>query len=86
MYRLHYDLKEALDSPLNGVFGIFLIIWGVLYLESWKNKETEECWHQRQNRRQGHWYASYGLRPGCTGRQQQHAIGNEKGSRVRDDT
>ena len=39
MYRLHYDLKEALDSPLNGVFGIFLIIWGVLYLESWKNKE-----------------------------------------------
>lgn len=36
--RLDIDMKTAYDSPLNGIFGIFVAIWATLFVESWKRK------------------------------------------------
>jgi hypothetical protein len=31
--------EEALDGPSNGFYGIMIVVWGVMFLESWKNRE-----------------------------------------------
>lgn len=37
--RLDIEMKEAYDSPLNGIFGLFVAIWATLFVESWKRKQ-----------------------------------------------
>ena len=33
------DIKGALDSNMNGVFGLLVAIWATLFVESWKRKQ-----------------------------------------------
>ena len=37
--RLDIDMKTAFDSPMNGIFGLFVAIWATLFVESWKRKQ-----------------------------------------------
>lgn len=32
------DLKIALDTPFNSVFGVFVVFWSTIFIESWKRK------------------------------------------------
>lgn len=34
-------LHQSIDSPWNGVFGLFLCFWSHLFVQSWKNKEEK---------------------------------------------
>lgn len=33
------EMKEALDTWENGIFGLFVSIWATCFLESWKRKQ-----------------------------------------------
>lgn len=33
------DLTEVIDSPYNGIYGIFVSIWSTMFIQSWKKKE-----------------------------------------------
>jgi hypothetical protein len=32
-------LEKAIDSSVNGLFGIFICIWSTFFIESWKTKQ-----------------------------------------------
>jgi hypothetical protein len=32
------EWKDALDTPINGIFGIIVAFWSVFFVESWKRK------------------------------------------------
>jgi hypothetical protein len=36
-----YTLHKSIDSPWNGVFGIFLCFWSHSFVQSWKSKEAK---------------------------------------------
>lgn len=38
-YMYYGDFKTALDSNMNGVFGLFVSIWATIFVESWKRKQ-----------------------------------------------
>ena len=38
-FRISGEFKESLDSPLNGVYGIFIAIWATAFVESWQRKQ-----------------------------------------------
>jgi hypothetical protein len=38
-YKVSGEYKESLDSPLNGIYGIFIAIWATAFVESWQRKQ-----------------------------------------------
>jgi hypothetical protein len=39
LYRTTGMWQEALDSPMNGVYGLSVAIWATLFVISWKRKQ-----------------------------------------------
>jgi hypothetical protein len=37
-FRISGEFKESLDSPLNGLYGVFIAIWATAFVESWTRK------------------------------------------------
>jgi hypothetical protein len=37
--RLGLEMKTAFDTPINGLFGLFIAIWATLFVQSWKRKQ-----------------------------------------------
>lgn len=35
----NYNISYAIDTPLNSQFGLFVSIWAVCFVESWKRKQ-----------------------------------------------
>jgi hypothetical protein len=40
-YSLSGNMQESVDSAWNGVFGLFLAVWGSIFIEAWRKKEDE---------------------------------------------
>jgi hypothetical protein len=38
-FRISGEFKESLDSPLNGLYGVFIAIWATAFVESWTRKQ-----------------------------------------------
>ena len=33
------DFEKALDTPYNGIYGLFVTFWATCFIESWKRKQ-----------------------------------------------
>ena len=37
-YFQKFNMNDAIDTDMNGLYGLFLAVWGTCFLESWRKK------------------------------------------------
>lgn len=45
------DASQAMDTDVNGIFGLFLVLWATCFVESWKRKQNiiQHYWDCSEN-------------------------------------